>query len=91
MTTYIGQTRRFSADFEADGTDTDPTTVTCTVMDPDGETTDETAADDAGSGQFHVDVALTKPGPWVVRFAGTGTVPAAVEITEVVARSPFAS
>ena len=90
MTTYIGQRRRFSADFESDGTDTDPTTVAYTVMDPDGEVVDSgTPTNDTGAGQFHVDVDLDKAGPWVVRFVGTGTVPAAVEITETVERSPF--
>lgn len=87
--TTIGTTKRFAADFESADVDTDPTTVTVRVMDPDGTVTTPAAQDDTGAGQFHVDVSLTKAGPWVVRFEGTGTVPAAVEHTEIVDRSPF--
>lgn len=87
--TTIGTTRRFSADFESNGTDTDPTSVIARVMDPDGVVSTPTPTDDTGSGQYHVDVAFTKAGPWVVRFEGTGTVPASVETTVVVDRSPF--
>lgn len=87
--TTIGTRKRYLADFESNGTDADPTTVTVKVMDPDGIVATATPTDDAGDGQFHHDVDLTKAGPWVIRFEGTGTVPAAVEFTETVERSPF--
>lgn len=86
---HVGQRHRFSAVFQADETSTDPTDVVVSVMDPDGEVTDAAEVNDAGNGLFHVDVDLTKWGPWVIRWAGTGTVPAATETTVVVDRSPF--
>ncbi len=85
----VGQRHRFSAAFTATGTAADPTTVTVQIMDPDGIVTQEEPVDDAGLGAYHVDVDLTKPGPWIARFSGTGTVPAAAEETVFVDQSPF--
>lgn len=89
MTIYVGQRRRYSFDFESNDTDTDPSTVVPLVMDPDGITTEYAEVDDSGQGQFHIDVDHTKPGPWVIRAQGTGTVPAAIEYKVIVEQSPF--
>ena len=61
---------------DADGTLTDPTTVTLTVKDPGGTSTSYTYA--AGqltrvsAGRFYRDVTMDTEGTWLYKFVGTG-------------------
>jgi hypothetical protein len=75
---------RVSATFRVAGVETDPTTVTAIIRDPDGVertylygTDAELVRDDAGD--YHVDVDAGPPGRWIYRFAGTGVASAAAE------------
>jgi hypothetical protein len=66
----------------AGGALTDPTAVTCTVRDPAGTITTP-AVTHASTGVYTANVDLTSaaPGLWWYRFAGTGTLQAAEELT----------
>jgi hypothetical protein len=61
---------------DADGTPADPTTVTLTVRDPAGVSTDYTyAAGDltkSAAGIYYRDVMMAQSGTWLYRFVGTG-------------------
>ena len=75
MSTYsVGQQPRLTETFKAsDGTPTNPTTVTLTIVAPDGTTITPSATAE-GSGVYHYDLLLTQGGTWRYRFTGTGTV-----------------
>lgn len=70
-----------------DGTPTDPTEVTLTVVKPDGvqlvygwpDAGDDGTLTRESAGRFYADVDLDQAGTWRYRLAGTGTVVAAAE------------
>lgn len=80
----IGTTVRAAVTFTmADGTPADPTTVVCHVLPPTGAA--QTYTYGAGGqvvresvGVYYVDLHMTQPYTWRVKFVGTGTVSAAV-------------
>jgi hypothetical protein len=81
MTDYArGTVVNLEALFEVDGTPTDPDTLTVTVQDPDGVSTDYVYLTDAevvrdSAGAFHMDLATLdgELGRWTWRFQGTGS------------------
>lgn len=75
-----GQKVRVTCQFKVDGTLTDPTTVTCKVMDPSHHVSTETAVKDS-TGVYHVDIVTDEIKEWNVRFEGTGTCVAVEELT----------
>lgn len=63
---------------------TDPTTVTATVLEPDGTTTTYSYGTDAAlertaTGIYRLRVTFDVAGEWAVKFFGTGTIVAAAE------------
>lgn len=77
-TTYdIGALAKLSVEITVGGTDTDPSGITLTVVDPAGTVT--TVAGGSlthdGTGKYHYLFDLTGaiPGIWSYSFAGTGT------------------
>ena len=81
MTTYDqGDKPRITGTFTvtASGAAIDPGALTVKVRTPSGVTTTYTYAVDAavvrtGTGVYYVDISLTEPGEWRVRFEATGT------------------
>lgn len=60
------------------GSAVDPATVLCRIKDPQGVIVNYTYLTHAelvrdSTGNYHVDLLLTKPGRWYARFEGTGT------------------
>lgn len=93
----IGQLVPISALFEdADGVDTDPSTVTLEVLDPAGNTRTylygasptEVIRDSAGN--YHVDVEADQAGDWFYKWSSTGSGQAAQEGQFMVAPGHFA-
>lgn len=82
----VGETARETATFKVANVLTDPTTVTATVVAPDGTSSNPTVVRDS-TGTYHVDIDLTLPGTWFVRIAGTGTAKGARETYITVRRS----
>jgi len=85
-----GQKVRFTNEFKVAGVLTDPTTVTCKVMNPSGDITTYVYGTDAAlvkdsTGIYHVDVVCNLKKEWNVRFEGTGTCVAVDELTVGVA------
>lgn len=78
----IGETRRFQATFkDLAGDNTDPSTATIIVREPDGVETTESGTvatpanlTNSATGVWHYDFALTKTGRHIVRWSGTGNV-----------------
>lgn len=76
---YINAELRLTANFyDDDGDDTDPTTITCTVMSPSGAATTYTYATDTNigrtdAGDYYCDVTPDESGRWFVRWAATGS------------------
>ena len=94
MNTYdINDVARLSSAFTADGTATDPTTITLTVRTPAGVEASYTYAlaelTKSSAGVFYRDQDCTESGTWYYRFTGTGAVKAAGEAAFVVRRSQF--
>lgn len=78
MTVYVVQTRiRTRATFQdIAGTDTNPTTVVCTVRAPDG-TTSTPSVTRTATGVYIADVTLSAAGSWRIEWQGTGALIAA--------------
>lgn len=75
----IGALVRLTGTFkDIDGAVTDPTTVTVTVVDPLGTSTDYSPTKDS-TGVYHYDLDLTgaTAGTWRYKFQGTGACQAA--------------
>lgn len=87
-TTTTGTRKRVTATFTLDGTATDPGTVIARVLSPDGDVTTP-AAVRLDDGVYFVDVDVSDPGRWTVRFVGSAPVVSATEVTIDVAASPF--
>ncbi len=95
----LGQVAVLSAVFEDAATEeaADPTTVTCTVIAPDGTETTYTYGTDAqllkdSTGHYHLDQYCTLPDTWYYQFKGdgdAGTLRAADETNFTVKRSRF--
>jgi uncharacterized protein YfaS (alpha-2-macroglobulin family) len=88
-----GQKVRCSAAFTVNSVATDPTTVTCKVKDPSGNTTTYVYGTDAdlkklSTGNYYIDVTTDEKGEWFFRFEGTGTC-VAVEESSFRVRSAF--
>lgn len=73
----LGQKVRMVGTFKVNGVLTDPTTVTCKVMDPSKNvstyvygTNNELVKD--STGVYHVDVVTDEKKQWSFRFEGTG-------------------
>lgn len=95
MSVTVGSRNRATVTFKVGTTPTDPTAVTAKVLSPDGLLvasyvygSDNELVKDS-TGVYHVDVDVNDPGPWTVRFQGTGAVVAADEVTIDVVASPF--
>lgn len=85
-------TVRVSSEFTVSGTDTDPTTVTCYVKDPNNSLTTLVYGTDAAlikdaTGKYHTDIMANIAGNWWYRFEAAGTVAAANEAEFVVSLS----
>lgn len=81
-----GQKVRVTCQFKVDGALTDPTTVTCKVMDPSRNVSTYVYGTDAAlvkesTGVYHVDIPTDETKEWSVRFEGTGTCVAVEELT----------
>jgi hypothetical protein len=74
-----GQRVRVTCSFRVDGVATDPTSVTCKIMDPTRSVSTPTVSKSA-TGVYYVDVIANKRGEWNVRFEGTGACTAVEEI-----------
>jgi hypothetical protein len=82
----LGQKVRCTVNFTVSGVLTDPTTVTCKVMDPSGNvlTYAYPAAPELvkeSTGIYHIDVIADEKKQWNFRFEGTGTCTAVEEST----------
>lgn len=87
----IGDQPRITVTFtNIAGVATDPSAVECVVRAPDGTETTPTPTNGSGDGEFYIDLPLDQNGLWHVRFAGTGTVTAAVE-QSILVRRPHTS
>lgn len=74
----IGALVTLTGTFKVGSTLTDPTTVTVTVVDPLGTTTNPTATKSStGVYTANVDLTSATPGTWKYKFAGTGACQAA--------------
>lgn len=69
-----GATERVTAGFTAAGVPADPTTITVTVIAPNGTVTTPTAQQ-ADVGEWYIDLVLSQVGAWRVTWEGTGAVP----------------
>lgn len=80
-----GDAVRCSVEFRnLDGTLADPSTVVAKYRNGTGAVTTKTYGSDAevvrdATGLYHIDISPDAAGTWYYRFAGTGTVIAAVE------------
>ncbi len=74
MNSYPANTTiRLSVVFkDSNGTATDPTTVTATVLDPTEASTNPTVVKDS-VGDYHADLTPSVAGEWDYTFAGTGS------------------
>ena len=92
---WIDDTARVVGTFTISGVDTDPTTITFKIEDPNGNVTvnlygsSNIVKDSVGI--YHLDVLLTVAGNWDFRIVGTGAVQAASEQQLTVQQSFFAS
>jgi hypothetical protein len=89
-----GQKVRVTCQFKVGATLTDPTTVTCKVMDPSKTVTTYVYGTDeelvkSSTGIYYVDITTDESDEWNVRFEGTGTCVAVDELT-FGARTAFA-
>jgi hypothetical protein len=89
----LGQKVRCTVNFKVSSVLTDPTTVTCKVMDPGKNVVTYVYGTDAAlvkdsTGIYHVDVTTDEKKQWNFRFEGTGTC-VAVEESEFGVRSVF--
>ena len=76
---YPNSTVRLAANFTANGVAADPTTVTCTVTDPDGGSYQATVVKDA-VGAYHADyIPAAITGIWTYTFTGSGAVVATTQ------------
>ncbi len=82
----VGDVARETAEFRVAGVLTNPTTITATVVAPDGTTSTPTPVQDS-TGVYHVDVTVNQAGAWFVRIVGTGTAAGARETYFVARRS----
>lgn len=86
----IGALIKLTATFAVAGVATDPTAVTCTVIDPSGtETTPATTKDSTGNYHATVDLTSAKSGVWTYKFTGSGTCQAAMQAQFFVEPSVF--
>ena len=89
----IGDLVRCTVVFAVAGVGTNPTAITFTHLSPDGTATvlvsgvDAALVDDAGDGNYHVDLAPTISGTWHYEWKGTGAVVSAAEGTFFVRES----
>lgn len=74
---HVGDTAHLTSEFAVTTTDqlADPTTVTVSWTDPNGNTTTVTPVRDS-QGVYHYDLLLTLAGVWQYSFVGTGAVAA---------------
>lgn len=80
----LGQKVRLIVNFKVNGVLTDPTTVTCKIMDPSKNVTTYIYGTDAAlvkdsTGIYHVDVVTDEKKQWNYRFEGTGVCTAVEE------------
>lgn len=75
-----GQKVRVTCQFKVNGTLTDPTTVTCKVMDPSRNISTPTPVNQS-VGIYYVDIVTDENKEWNVRFEGTGACVAVEELT----------
>lgn len=86
----IGDLLKLTASFAVGGVATDPTSVTCTVIDPSGtETTPATTKDSTGNYHATVDLTGAKSGVWTYKFVSTGACQAAMQAQFFVEPSVF--
>jgi len=91
----IGDARRLQATFkDITGTNTDPTTVTFSIKEPNSTAVDYIFGTDAEvvkstSGVYYIDWICTKFGEHLFRWEGTGTVTAAEEGSFTVKKRSF--
>lgn len=86
----IGALIKLTVSFAVAGVATDPTSVTCTVIDPSGiETTPSPVHDSTGNYHATVDLTGAKSGVWGYRFVGTGACQAAMQAQFFVEPSVF--
>ena len=87
----VNTTIRLKCTFTVDDTDTDPTTITLIVRDPDGDEETYTYADSDltrdDTGIYSMLLSLTKSGRYTAYWRGTGTCAATDEIDIVCTRS----
>ena len=80
MSLLVGDVVRLTATFRVGSTNTDPTTVSCTVKTPSGVTTVHTFGSSAivhsATGAYYLDQACSEDGTWRVLWTGTGAAPA---------------
>ena len=86
----IGDLKTLSVTFtNIAGANTDPTSVTLTIKEPDGTITTKIVESGGvikdSTGKYHFDFAITKAGRHIVNWLGAGTVAEATE-TEFYAR-----
>lgn len=93
MEHFVGGSIELVATFSVDGTLTDPSTISLSIMDPAGAVTTYTygAAQITkdSTGVFSKNISLTTEGNWKWRWVGTGTVVAAEEGEVYVKPSEF--
>lgn len=87
MSYTIGNTVRLSVEFlDAAGALVDPTDVTCRLRGPESLAAISLPVTKESVGKYHADALAEAAGVWFYRFAGSGTVDAAVEGSFIVNR-----
>ena len=83
---------RLRATFTVSSVNTDPTTVTLRVKDPDGAITvyvHPASITKSATGIYYKDISVANDGVWYYRFEGTGACEAAEEYSFIVRTSEF--
>lgn len=74
---YVNRPVRIKANFQIDGTDTDPTDVTFQTLSPSRVEASYAYSDDevyrSGVGNYYIDVTPDEAGRWFFRWSSTGT------------------
>jgi hypothetical protein len=77
MAVHVNDPIRLGATFAVSGVNTDPTTVSVTIRDPNGTSTTYTYADDevqkSATGVYYYDYTPTVGGTYTYEWVGTGT------------------
>jgi hypothetical protein len=77
MNSYTaGNTIRLLVSFTSAGAAYSPSSVTCQVIGPASQAVQSPSVVQDSTGNYHADIEVTDPGPWLYRWSATGPVSA---------------